>query len=69
MLEVDFSNCRDEWWHYSWGDAGWAVRMSETECFLRHSRSSAPSYYEELERLHIESMKERVNPFLPRAGS
>jgi len=33
MLEVDFSNCRDEWWQYSWGDAGWAVRMSETECF------------------------------------
>jgi len=26
MLKAGFSNCRDEWWHYSYGDAGWAVR-------------------------------------------
>lgn len=33
MLSVGFSNCRDEWWHYSYGDAGWAVRMGEPTCF------------------------------------
>lgn len=27
MTEVGFSNCYDEWWHWSYGDAGWAVRL------------------------------------------
>lgn len=32
MAQAGFTNCRDEWWHYSFGDAGWAVRGGETEC-------------------------------------
>ena len=32
MLGAGFSNCRDEYWHYSWGDSGWAVRHGEKEC-------------------------------------
>ena len=32
MQEVGFTNCRDEWWHYSFGDAGWAVRAGQSEC-------------------------------------
>lgn len=64
MLSVGFSNCRDEWWHYSWGDAGWAVRMGEAECVYGIARLER-ELYEELERLHEEGMKERVNPFLP----
>jgi D-alanyl-D-alanine dipeptidase len=32
MAEVGFTNCRDEWWHYSYGDAGWAVRAGRSEC-------------------------------------
>ena len=32
MLESGFSNCRDEYWHYSYGDSAWAVRVGETEC-------------------------------------
>lgn len=63
MLGVGFSNCRDEWWHYSWGDAGWAVRMGEKECC--YGRIDLPlSEYEEQERLWIAAMKDRVNPFL-----
>lgn len=27
MAEAGFSNCYDEWWHWSYGDAGWAVRL------------------------------------------
>jgi D-alanyl-D-alanine dipeptidase len=27
MTEAGFSNCYDEWWHWSYGDAGWAVRL------------------------------------------
>jgi D-alanyl-D-alanine dipeptidase len=32
MLGAGFSNCRDEYWHYSWGDSAWAVRVGEIEC-------------------------------------
>ncbi len=32
MLGVGFSNCRDEYWHYSYGDSGWAVRVGEITC-------------------------------------
>ena len=27
MTEAGFSNCYDEWWHWSYGDAGWARRL------------------------------------------
>lgn len=33
MTSVGFSNCRDEYWHYSWGDSGWAVRVGKEECY------------------------------------
>ena len=32
MADAGFSNCRDEWWHYSYGDAGWAVRVGSATC-------------------------------------
>jgi hypothetical protein len=32
MLNAGFSNCRDEYWHYSWGDSAWAVRTGEKTC-------------------------------------
>lgn len=32
MLGVGFSNCRDEYWHFSYGDSGWAVRANKSEC-------------------------------------
>jgi D-alanyl-D-alanine dipeptidase len=64
MLEAGFSNCRDEWWHYSYGDAGWAVRLGLEECPYGLA-SLDPELYRELEVQHLESMKERTNPFLP----
>jgi D-alanyl-D-alanine dipeptidase len=27
MTQAGFSNCYDEWWHWSYGDAGWACRL------------------------------------------
>lgn len=64
MTSVGFSNCRDEWWHYSYGDAGWAVRMGLGECF--YGRVDLPeSEYAEQQRLWEEAIKERPNPFLP----
>ena len=64
MLGAGFSNCRDEWWHYSYGDAGWSVRMGLDECV--YGLATLPvELYEDLERQHAEGMKERQNPFLP----
>lgn len=64
MLAAGFSNCRDEHWHYSYGDAGWAVRLGLDSCF--HGLVELPPHiYEEQERLWVEAMKERPNPFLP----
>lgn len=63
MTSAGFSNCRDEWWHYSYGDAGWAVRMGETSCFygLAHLDKAL---YEEQEKIAIEAIQQRPNPFL-----
>lgn len=33
MLSAGFSNCREEFWHYSWGDSAWAVRTGRRDCF------------------------------------
>ena len=34
MLGAGFSNCRDEWWHWSYGDSAWAVRVgARTACY------------------------------------
>jgi len=32
MLGAGYSNCRDEYWHYSYGDSAWAVRIGQYEC-------------------------------------
>jgi zinc D-Ala-D-Ala dipeptidase len=62
MLEVGFSNCRDEWWHYSFGDAGWAVRTGVAEC--PYGLISLDHHlYTEQERLSEEAFKTRPNPF------
>ncbi|MBI1757270.1 MAG: hypothetical protein HYR64_09210 [Fimbriimonas ginsengisoli] len=63
MLSVGFSNCRDEWWHYSFGDAGWAVRMGQTRCQYGLAALD-PGLYAQLEELSAESFKDRENPFL-----
>ncbi len=33
LVRQGFTNCRDEWWHYSFGDAAWAVRRGRKTCF------------------------------------
>jgi zinc D-Ala-D-Ala dipeptidase len=33
LFTVGFSNCRDEWWHWSYGDNAWAVRMGKESAF------------------------------------
>jgi D-alanyl-D-alanine dipeptidase len=63
LVAEGFSNCRDEWWHYSYGDAGWAVRSGKPTCF--YGLIELPEHlYREYEKLSIESFKDRPNPFL-----
>lgn len=63
MLSVGFSNCRDEWWHYSWGDAGWAVRTDLESCVYGLIDLPEEQYHEQ-EILWLEASKTRINPFL-----
>lgn len=63
MLAVGFSNCRDEWWHYSYGDAGWAVRVGESTCPYGLVHLDHPQLVE-WELAHEEAMRDRPNPFL-----
>lgn len=67
MTEAGFSNCRDEWWHYSYGDAGWAVRTGLSECFYGRVELP-PEEFAEQQRLWEEAFRERENPFLPSEG-
>jgi D-alanyl-D-alanine dipeptidase len=63
MLGVGFSNCRDEWWHYSYGDAGWAVRTARSGCCYGLVRIE-PELFAEEELLWAEAAKDRKNPFV-----
>jgi zinc D-Ala-D-Ala dipeptidase len=63
MLKVGFSNCRDEWWHYSYGDAGWAVRTGRKECAYGLAELPMEEYLEQ-EKLWLEEYAERKNPFI-----
>ncbi len=62
MLEVGFSNCRDEWWHYSYGDAGWAVRQGLGECHYGLANLDEGLYLES-ELINMEAFRTRPNPF------
>lgn len=64
MTEAGFSNCRDEWWHYSYGDAAWAVRTGRSEAIF--GLVDLPlELYEDQEELWQEAHQQRPNPFLP----
>ncbi len=63
MLEVGFSNCRDEWWHYSYGDAGWAVRLGYPSCIYGQVELSKEIYQKQL-GLNEEYEWAKKNPFL-----
>lgn len=63
MLGAGFSNCRDEWWHYSYGDAGWAVRMDRKECCYTRIDMPEDIYAKQMDAWE-EIMRGRGNPFL-----
>jgi D-alanyl-D-alanine dipeptidase len=63
MLGAGFSNCRDEYWHYSYGDSAWAVRVGEKECPYgwAHPPVALETNYEGASAidLHCESTRDR----------
>lgn len=62
MLAAGFSNCRDEFWHYSYGDAGWAVRTGRKTCC--YGLVELPkALYKEQQKLWVIERKKRKNPF------
>jgi D-alanyl-D-alanine dipeptidase len=64
MVQAGFSNCRDEWWHYSYGDAAWAVRTGRHECF--YGRVDLPEdLYADKQADWLKALHERPNPFKP----
>lgn len=63
MLGVGFSNCRDEWWHYSYGDAGWAVRLEQPHCIYGEA-TMEPERYAEAQQVWEDALRDRPNPFL-----
>lgn len=66
MLGAGFSNCRDEWWHYSYGDAAWAVRTGRKTCVYGLVEMD-PKLYEREQKIWVRERKKRKNPF--KAGS
>ncbi|MFN7171738.1 MAG: M15 family metallopeptidase [Fimbriimonadaceae bacterium] len=64
LVAQGFSNCRDEYWHYSFGDAGWAVRLGLDECIYGLIPLD-PEHYLHLESLHADFINARPNPFPP----
>jgi D-alanyl-D-alanine dipeptidase len=62
MLAQGFSNCRDEYWHYSYGDAGWAVRMGGTDCFYGLVELDE-SIWADHQAEWVEALTSRPNPF------
>jgi len=66
LTGAGFSNCRDEWWHYSFGDAGWAVRMGLSECMYGLIELPEDLYREE-QVIWEANIQVRENPFLDRA--
>lgn len=56
MTSAGFTNCRDEWWHYSYGDAAWAVRTGAKECFYGYAPLDETIYRKKDEAYFTETL-------------
>ncbi|MCH8273221.1 MAG: hypothetical protein IH851_00325 [Armatimonadetes bacterium] len=60
MTGAGFSNCRDEWWHYSFGDAAWAVRIGKDTCFYGAAAPPHNEYEKQDRKFAKEFAKRRI---------
>jgi D-alanyl-D-alanine dipeptidase len=54
LTKEGFTNCKDEWWHYSFGDAAWAVRTGRKKCFYGYIEPPREAYRSRDERFRRE---------------
>ncbi len=50
MRAAGFSNCFDEWWHWSYGDSGWAARLGHDHAVYGLVTEYPPAMEEEILR-------------------
>lgn len=63
MLAAGFSNCRDEWWHWSYGDSAWAVRIgASVACYGLIAPPEHYSHVPRRKRLLPASRKGQLRP-------
>ncbi|MCC6444622.1 MAG: hypothetical protein IT210_14340 [Armatimonadetes bacterium] len=56
MSRAGFSNCYDEWWHWSYGDSGWACRLGKPFAIygMLTEERYPPPVFEDIARLKAE---------------
>jgi D-alanyl-D-alanine dipeptidase len=54
MSGANFSNCYDEWWHWSYGDCAWAVRLGYPEALYGWVREYPEAVLREIEEMEAE---------------
>ncbi len=62
MIKAGFSNCHDEWWHYSYGDAAWAVRTGKKECMYGEVFPPEEEYLEKDKTFEKEFIQKSSDP-------
>jgi zinc D-Ala-D-Ala dipeptidase len=58
MTEAGFSNCYDEWWHWSYGDAGWACRLGLPAALYGMVREVPPEALRQIEERRLARERE-----------
>jgi D-alanyl-D-alanine dipeptidase len=58
MTEAGFSNCYDEWWHWSYGDAGWACRLNQPHAIYGMVTEIPPEAHRQLEERRLARERE-----------
>jgi D-alanyl-D-alanine dipeptidase len=66
MSSVGFSNCYDEWWHWSYGDTGWAERLGKPEAIYGLVTDYPPDLAARLKRSRSPRKRGRKRPMLDR---
>jgi D-alanyl-D-alanine dipeptidase len=59
MSGAGFSNCYDEWWHWSYGDAGWACRLGRPHAIYGQAESIPEDAYRQIEEQRRQAESEQ----------
>jgi D-alanyl-D-alanine dipeptidase len=50
MIQAGFTNCYEEWWHYSYGDTAWAARAGKAFAIYGIPTNFAPALLQSIAR-------------------